>query len=61
MDAEEPGHPELATLGTELAVVPLGRKAILVGRPALRWLASEIIRLSHLASIATTVLDPHPT
>jgi hypothetical protein len=47
-----------AKLGTELAVVPLGQDAILVGRPALRWLASEIIRLSHLASIATTVLHP---
>jgi hypothetical protein len=45
-----------SSLATELAVVPLGRDAILVGRPALRWLASEIIRLSHLASIAATVL-----
>ena len=33
------------------------RDAVLVGRPALRWLASEIIRMSHLASIAATVLD----
>ena len=47
-----------ATLGTELAVVPLGSDAILVGRPALRWLASEIIRMSHLCSIAATVLSP---
>jgi ACT domain-containing protein len=47
-----------ANLGTELAVVPLGRDAVLVGRPALRWLTSEIIRLSHLASIASTVLAP---
>ena len=46
-----------ANLDTELAVVPLGSNALLVGRPALRWLASEIIRLSHLASIAATVLD----
>jgi hypothetical protein len=62
LDAEEPWAPtEWARMGTELAVVPLGRKAILVGRPALRWLASEIIRLSHLASIAATVLDPHPS
>jgi hypothetical protein len=62
LDAGEAWAPQgWATLDTELAVVPLGRKAILVGRPALRWLASEIIRLSHLASIATTVLDPHPT
>ncbi len=59
LDAEEAWAPDdWAALGTELAVVPLGRDAILVGRPALRWLASEIIRLSHLASIAATVLSP---
>jgi hypothetical protein len=60
LDAEEAwAPPGWANMGTELAVVPLGRNAILVGRPALRWLASEIIRLSHLASIAATVLvDP---
>jgi len=46
-----------AKLDTELAVVPLAGNGLLVGRPALRWLASEIIRLSHLASIAATVLD----
>lgn len=50
--------PDWAALETELAVVPLGRNAILIGRPALRWLASEIIRMSHLASIAATVVDP---
>lgn len=44
-------------LDTELAVVPLAGNALLVGRPALRWLASELIRLSHLASIAATVLE----
>ncbi|HET6208777.1 MAG TPA: ACT domain-containing protein [Jatrophihabitans sp.] len=49
--------PEWASMDTELAVVPLGRNAILVGRPALRWLASELIRMSHLVSIAATVLD----
>jgi len=49
--------PDWSTLDTELAVVPLGRSAMLVGRPALRWLASELIRMSHLASIAATVLD----
>lgn len=49
-----------ATLGTELAVVPLGHDAVLVGRPALRWLTSEIIRLSHLSSLAATVLMPEP-
>lgn len=59
LDAEEPWAPgDWASLGTELAVVPLGKDAIIVGRPALRWLASEIIRLSHLASIAATVLHP---
>lgn len=46
-----------SNLDTELAVVPVASNALLVGRPALRWLASEIIRLSHLASIAATVLD----
>ncbi|MGI8666786.1 MAG: ACT domain-containing protein [Jatrophihabitans sp.] len=49
--------PEWAKLDTELAVVPLGADALLVGRPALRWLASELMRMSHLASIAATVLD----
>jgi hypothetical protein len=59
LDAEQDWAPEdWATLGTELAVVPLGKNAIMVGRPALRWLASEIIRLSHLCSIAATVLQP---
>jgi hypothetical protein len=46
------------SLATELAVVPFGPDAILCGRPALRWLASEIIRISHLASIAASVLHP---
>ena len=42
-------------LGTELAVAPLGPGALLVGRPALRWLPSELLRLAHFAAIATTV------
>jgi ACT domain len=42
-------------LGTELAVSPLGDAALLVGRPALRWLPSELVRLQHLASIAASV------
>jgi hypothetical protein len=42
-------------LGTELAVAPLGPNALLVGRPALRWLPSELVRLHHLAAIAATV------
>jgi hypothetical protein len=42
-------------LGTELAVAPLGHGALLVGRPALRWLPSELVRLQHLAAIAWSV------
>jgi hypothetical protein len=47
--------PDWDRLGTELAVAPLGSCALLVGRPALRWLPSELVRLQHLASIAATV------
>jgi hypothetical protein len=58
LDADASWAPESwTTLGTELVTVPLGKDAVLVGRPALRWLASEIVRLSHLASIAATVLQ----
>lgn len=42
-------------LGTELAVAPLGKGALLVGRPAMRWLPSELMRLQHLAAIAASV------
>ena len=42
-------------LGTELAVTSLGEAALLVGRPALRWAPSELVRLQHLAAIAATV------
>lgn len=42
-------------LGTELAVTPLGERALLVGRPMLRWLPSELVRLQHLSAIAATV------
>lgn len=42
-------------LGTELAVAPLGEAALLVGRPMLRWLPSELVRLQHLSAIAATV------
>ncbi|HEY2273076.1 MAG TPA: ACT domain-containing protein [Jatrophihabitantaceae bacterium] len=45
-------------LGTELAVAPLGTGALLVGRPALRWLPSELVRLHHLAAIAASVTVP---
>jgi ACT domain len=47
--------PDWARLSTELAVAPLGEAALLVGRPALRWLPAEMLRLQHLAAIAATV------
>jgi hypothetical protein len=46
-------------LGTELAVTPLGDLAVLIGRPALRWLPAELVRLQHLAAIAATVASAH--
>jgi hypothetical protein len=46
---------EWSRLGIELAVTPLGDAALLIGRPALRWLPSELVRLQHLASIAASV------
>ncbi|MCW2621909.1 MAG: amino acid-binding protein [Frankiales bacterium] len=45
-------------LGTELATAPVGRpdRAVLVGRPGgPRFRASEVLRLAHLAGIASTV------
>jgi len=54
--AEEQWTPaDWVRLGTELAVAPLGSGALLVGRPALRWLPSELVRLQHLAAIAASV------
>lgn len=47
--------PDWERLGIELAVAPLGDAALLVGRPALRWLPSELLRLQHFAAIAATV------
>jgi hypothetical protein len=47
--------PDWERLDTELAVAPLGSGALLVGRPALRWLPSELVRLQHLAAIAASV------
>lgn len=56
LDAEETWAPrDWAGVGTELAVAPLGAGALLVGRPAMRWLPAELVRLSHLAAIAATV------
>jgi hypothetical protein len=47
--------PDWDRLGTELAVAPLGKGALLIGRPALHWLPSELVRLQHLASVAASV------
>lgn len=56
LDAAEPWcPPEWDRLGTELAVASFGPYALLVGRPALRWLPSELVRLHHLAVIASSV------
>ena len=56
LDIEEPWVPrDWPAVGTELAVAPLGESALLLGRPALRWLPIELIRLNHLAGIATSV------
>jgi hypothetical protein len=56
LDADSEWTPaDWMRLDTELAVAPLGDGALLVGRPALRWLPSELIRLQHLAGIAWTV------
>lgn len=47
--------PDWLRLGTELAVTALGDSALLMGRPALRWAPSELVRLQALAAIAATV------
>jgi hypothetical protein len=47
--------PDWERLAMELAVAPLGDGALLVGRPALRWLPSELVRLQHLAAVAASV------
>lgn len=56
LDADADWAPaDWARMGTELAVAPLGDTALLVGRPALRWLPAELLRLHHIAAIAATV------
>ena len=56
LDAEESWAPrDWAGVGTELAVAPMGGAALLIGRPALRWLPAELVRLTHLAAIAASV------
>jgi hypothetical protein len=58
LDAEHDwAPPDWARLGIELAIAPLGEAALLVGRPALRWLPAEMLRLRHLAAIAATVTN----
>jgi len=59
LDADEPWAPrDWSGLGTELAVAPLDDGALLVGRPALRWLPAELMRLRHLAGVAASVTAP---
>ena len=55
LDPEGWAPDDWESLGTELAVAPLGAAALLVGRPMLRWLPSELVRLQHLSAIAATV------
>jgi ACT domain len=56
LEADEPWAPaDWSGVGTELAVAPLAGGALLVGRPALRWLPAELLRLNHLAGIAASV------
>jgi hypothetical protein len=60
LDADDTwAPPEWVRMGTELAITPLGDAGVLVGRPALRWTASELVRLQHLAAIAATVAAAH--
>jgi hypothetical protein len=60
LTADEDWAPsDWSRLGTELAVTPLGDLALLIGRPALRWLPSELVRLQHLAAIAASVASAH--
>jgi len=56
LDADAQWAPtDWARLDTELAVSPFGSAGLLLGRPALRWLPSELVRLQHLAAIAASV------
>jgi len=59
MDSSESWVPERwDTLGTELVAAPVGSpdRVVLVGRPGgPRFRASEVLRLAHLAGIASTV------
>ena len=63
MDSREQWVPERwGVLGTELSAAPVGAptRVVLVGRPGgPRFRASEVLRLAHLAGIASTVLSVH--
>lgn len=48
--------PDWGRLDTELCVTELGTAALLVGRPALRWVPSELVRLHYFATIAAGVV-----
>jgi hypothetical protein len=56
LDVDDAWAPtDWSRLGFELAVAPVGDAALLLGRPALRWLPAELLRLRHLAALAATV------
>ena len=61
MDSREEWVPERwGVIGTELSAAPVGSptRVVLVGRPGgPRFRASEVLRLAHLAGIASTVLS----
>jgi hypothetical protein len=57
LDADQAWVPgEWDSEATELAASPLKDMAILVGRPAMRWLPGELARLNHLSGIVANVL-----
>lgn len=61
LDVDDAWAPrDWGRLGTELAVTALGDAALLVGRPALRWAPSELVRLQYLAAIAASVNPVKP-
>jgi len=56
LDVDDANAPaDWSRLGYELAVAPVGDAALLLGRTALRWLPTELLRLRHLAALAATV------
>ena len=45
-------------VGTELVWCPLGKRAVLLGRPVMPWLPAEVARLAYLCGIAASVVEP---